>query len=280
MITPFQYLPRVIRYLLIVNLALFLLILLADWQKIPLASLLAFHLPAVIYEGQIWRVVTYMFTHMDPMHFLFNMLGLWMFGDEVATQMGERRFLGFYLGTGVFAIVASGYFHPTVIGASGALYAVMFAYARYWPDRVIQLFFVFPVRMRNAIYIFAVIDFLMISRSGSPVAHLTHLCGFLGAFVYFRLWDKPSVLGGAWNAPKAGQVRVVDFSQPSQTPVQTGFPAQQPVEKPDFEYDEGKLDAILAKVSRVGLDNLAEHEKDYLIEASRVRRIRRGNHQE
>lgn len=278
MIQPFASLARALQVLLILNLAIFILCFVGRFIDLPLVNLLSFSMPDLLH-GQIWRLVSYMFTHIDPIHFIFNMLMLWMFGAEVAEIMGNRRFTWFYLGSGIFAMLASMYFHPFVLGASGALYAVMFAYAHYYPERQILLFFIFPMPMKYAIYVFAALDLLLVSGSNSAtVAHLTHIGGFVAAYLYFKLIDPrlptpPSPME-RWmeqlrKTQPLGRVRTVDFTRDS---------VENPVNAEPVEHlvAEDQLDEILAKVSKEGLASLSEAEKDLLLEASRTRQIRSG----
>ena len=105
---------------------------------------------AVLQWGWIWQPATYMFLHAGAMHILFNMLGVWMFGVELERMWGTRFFARYYaitgVGAGLTAIAASllpvdalqaTYALPT-IGASGALYGLLLAFAMYFPDRPIQ----------------------------------------------------------------------------------------------------------------------------------------------
>lgn len=281
MLNPFSMLGKSLQIMLIVNLAIFLLCFLGKLAHFPVEDLLIFARPEFLEGLQLWRVVTYMFTHTDPIHFLFNMLMLWMFGAEVAEIMGDRKFTLFYLGAGLFAMLASMYWHPYVLGASGALYAVMFAYAHYYPERQILIFFLFPMPMKYAIYVFAVLDLMLVSGGSSiTVAHLTHIGGFVAAFLYFRFFEKRMFAGPSamerWLAsvqrptPSKSKVHEVDFAVPSKEP--------EPVVQ--HLVAEDRLDEILAKVSKDGLASLTEEEKDYLLQASKTRQIRSGKAKE
>ncbi len=101
----------------------------------------------VIERGWIWQLVTYMFLHGGALHILFNMLGIWMFGVELERRWGTSFFLKYYFASGIgggltfllvsllpFAAVAPTYVTPAV-GASGALFGLLLAYAIYWPER-------------------------------------------------------------------------------------------------------------------------------------------------
>jgi membrane associated rhomboid family serine protease len=147
-----------------------------------------------VYGTAFWQLITYMFVHANFSHILFNMLGLFFFGVQVERRMGSSEFLLFYLLTGFMAGLFSllvFYLTGSVIillGASGAVFAVLLAFATFFPDANIYIFGLIPVRAPLLVTGYAVIElvsqFLSV-RSG--VAHLTHLAGFGFAFLYFLI---------------------------------------------------------------------------------------------
>jgi len=154
----------------------------------------------VIERGWLWQAVTYMFLHGSTLHILFNMLGIWMFGVELERMWGTRFFLKYYAITGVgaaictivvallpFALTGLAYKVPT-IGASGALYGLLVAYALYFPDRPILMFLLFPVPAKFFVIIIGAISFLSATGStGSPtVAHVAHLGGIVFGYFYLK----------------------------------------------------------------------------------------------
>ena len=149
----------------------------------------------VTHYKMYWTFFTYMFLHGSVSHIVFNMLGLFIFGNHVERQMGSKEFLLFYLLTGTLAGVLSFivyYFTNNhivaLIGASGALYAVMLAYAVFFPDSIIYIWGILPLRAPVMVLAFAVISiFFMRTGRGGNVAHLTHLAGFIFGWLYFLL---------------------------------------------------------------------------------------------
>ncbi len=147
----------------------------------------------IIREGWYWQFFTYMFTHGSISHILFNMLGLFFFGNQVERRMGSHEFLLFYLSSGVLAGLFSfifyrltGQYYVYLLGASGAVYAVLLAFATYFPTSRIYIMGIIPVRAPILVLIFtAIAIFSQVFNSGSNVAHLTHLAGFGIAFIYF-----------------------------------------------------------------------------------------------
>jgi membrane associated rhomboid family serine protease len=151
---------------------------------------------AVLERGWIWQPATYMFLHAGAMHILFNMLGIWMFGVELERLWGTRFFARYYaitgVGAGVTAIVAAllpidalhaTYFVPT-IGASGALYGLLMAFALYLPDRPILMFLLFPVPAKYFVMILGGLAFLV--SPGSQVSNAAHLGGLFFGYVYLK----------------------------------------------------------------------------------------------
>jgi membrane associated rhomboid family serine protease len=152
---------------------------------------------AVIEKGWLWQPVTYMFLHADIFHILFNMLILWMFGVELERMWGTTFFLRYYAITGVGAaitiLVGLLPFHATAmtygavtIGASGALYGLLLAFALYFPNRPILMFMLFPVPAKYFVIIIGAIAFLSSTRAGSATAHAAHLGGLIFGYLYLK----------------------------------------------------------------------------------------------
>jgi membrane associated rhomboid family serine protease len=154
--------------------------------------------PQLVTHGWVWQLATYMFVHGGLFHILFNMLALWMFGTELERVWGTRYFVKFYFVTGVgagiltvmlswlpFEFTRPLYF-SNVIGASGAIYGILLAYALYFPERQIILI-IFPVPAKYAVTIIGAIAFYSsFSDSGRGVANATHLGGLLVAYVFLK----------------------------------------------------------------------------------------------
>jgi membrane associated rhomboid family serine protease len=125
----------------------------------------------VISRLWIWQLATYMFLHGGLFHILFNMLALWMFGSELERIWGTRNFLKFYfvtgIGAGILTVVFSllpfaasrQLYASNVIGASGAIYGLLLAYALYFPDRPIYMYLLFPIPAKYFVMIMGAIAF-------------------------------------------------------------------------------------------------------------------------
>ncbi len=152
----------------------------------------------VLSDLRIWQVGTYMFLHAGIFHIVFNMLALWMFGAELERMWGTRYFLKFYFVTGIGAGVLTVLFaqlpfafaqqlqHAIVIGASGAIYGLLLAYALYFPDRPIYMYFVFPIPAKVFVAIMGAIAFFSSLGEVGGVANATHLGGLLVAYLYLK----------------------------------------------------------------------------------------------
>ncbi len=148
-----------------------------------------------INDGALWQIVSAMFMHGGLGHIIFNMYGLYIFGKPLELRWGNARFLSFYLTTGILANIASALFYLytknslILIGASGAVYAVLLAFGSYYPNTRLLLFFFIPIKVKWAIVIFTIISLLFqLTSFASFIGHLTHLLGFFFAFLYLLLF--------------------------------------------------------------------------------------------
>jgi membrane associated rhomboid family serine protease len=152
-------------------------------------------IPALVLRGWVWTFVTYMFVHGGFSHILFNMLALFIFGTQVERYMGSREFLLFYFVTGTLAGVFSfivyyltGAYGVILMGASGAIFAVELAYAVLFPDSIIYLWGILPLRAPVMVLGFTALELVSsVFGLSRGVAHLTHLAGFGFAWLYFLI---------------------------------------------------------------------------------------------
>ncbi len=159
---------------------------------------------AVVTGLRFWQPATYLFLHGSISHILFNMLVLWMFGVQLERLWGPAYFLRFYFVTGIGAGVATiiaglapfAFSVPTylgvTIGASGAIYGLLMAFAVYYPNAPILVFFVFPIPARYFVMIIGAIAFLSVPRSAG-VAHVAHLSGLIVGYLYLQRGRGPGL---------------------------------------------------------------------------------------
>jgi len=187
---PYRYYNATLT-LIIINVGMYLLTMLFP----QLFRYLALTPYLVVREREIWQVATYMFLHGGVWHILINMLVLFIFGSRLEHRVGSSEFLLYYFITGVGAGIATvavnwfiGMAVVPVVGASGAIFGVMLAFATFFPDTTIFVNFFIPLPARIAVLVFAGLELVfMFVATRSGVAHLTHLAGFLFGYLYFLI---------------------------------------------------------------------------------------------
>jgi len=190
-----------------------IIIFFAQTLKPVLTSLFGLHPFLVVWPHLwVWQLGTYMFLHGGVFHILFNMLALWMFGTELERIWGTRYFLKFYFVTGIGAGILTVLFSllpfavsqqvhdANVIGASGAIYGLLLAYALYFPDRPIYMYLVFPIPAKYFVMIMGGISLLSaMGDTGGGIAHITHLGGLVAGYALLR--------GGRLSLSPASEIR-------------------------------------------------------------------------
>ncbi len=184
-------LPPVTQALIVINALVFFA---ENVLGSPLTSLLA--LWPIGPEFMPWQVLTYAFVHANLPHLLFNMFGVYMFGCDLERVWGSRRYLSYYLTCALSAAAAQlgvasliGAYYPTV-GASGALFGLLLAYAKLFPNRTIMPLFP-PIPMRAPVFVamYGVLELVLgVTGTQAGVAHFAHLGGLAGGFVLMRYW--------------------------------------------------------------------------------------------
>ncbi|MBN1695922.1 MAG: rhomboid family intramembrane serine protease [Spirochaetales bacterium] len=142
----------------------------------------------VMARGYFWQVFTYMFVHSPAnlFHLIFNMFGLLIFGSALERRLGSNEFLALYLVTGTATGIVAFLFGLNVVGASGALYALLLGYATLFPDATILMSFIIPVKAPIAVLIFTALSvFFYFTDRTSGISHLAHLAGIVFGYLYF-----------------------------------------------------------------------------------------------
>lgn len=290
----FSYLPPVIKNIIIINIAVFVIQMIFESLRFgdyPGSYILNryFALNPIFgeaYNFQIWQIFTYQFMHGGFSHLFFNMFMLWMFGMEIENILGSKKFLFYYLLTGIGAAVFQLFLAPifsaglaVTIGASGAVFGVMIAFAMFFPDRMIFLYFLVPVKAKYLIAFLVLIEFMAVGNM-SFVAHLAHIGGAVTGFIFILLDRKNHYnIDALFDKIKMPS----DFSKKSEGIRQSmsgmGF-GKKNVEnakfheihddkKPEVNTDQNRIDEILDKISKSGYQNLNDEEKRILFEASK-----------
>jgi membrane associated rhomboid family serine protease len=274
-----------VKALLIANLAVFIVqTVMRDYSGREVGSLtglLGFIPGRAVFGLEIWRFVTYMFLHGGIGHILFNMLGLWMFGAQIESRWGRGPFLLYYLVCGLGGAATYGLFNlfgieafVPMVGASGAVYGILLAYGMMFPEAIILIGLILPMKAKYAVILFGLIELLStFSGGGGGVAHLAHLGGMGAGFVFLRL-TIPSLragtgLGNPWRKLRGKRrlrvVRAETGRAQNPRPADTGRPAG----SPPPTADRAQVDAILDKISREGLQSLSAQEQEILRRAGR-----------
>ena len=287
----FSVFPPVIKNLMIINVVVFFIQMIANNLMLggkPLWYVLNMWFALnPISEGfnfQIWQLITYQFMHGGFSHILFNMFALWMFGMEIENIWGSKKFLIYYLICGIAAglaqlFIAPLYSTPAVtIGASGAIFGVMIAFAMLFPDRHIFLYFLIPIRAKYLIGFLFILEIFWIGDAGSNVAHLAHLGGALAGFL-FIMFDKSIDVPLKRMLNISGHRRNNTFNNPFGGLSDKFKRRTQNIDDANYydinqkkegeEITQAEIDAILDKISQSGYQNLSEREKKILFEASK-----------
>lgn len=223
-------LPVVTKNLLYINGLMFLALMVAEKYGLDLNEYLGLHL-FVADDFKPFQIVTYMFMHGDFMHLLFNMFALFMFGRVLENVWGPKRFLTFYMFTGIGAgliqevvqfiyydtqlamysgvnlgagliVPMSQYLNMWItVGASGAIYGILLAFAMTFPNEKLFIMpFPFPIKAKYFVIIFGAIELFsgMSNRVGDNVAHFAHLGGMLFGLILILYWRKKGEINGPY----------------------------------------------------------------------------------
>ncbi len=197
----------------------------------------------------------------------------------------RKNFLYFYLICGIAAGLAQLFISPLfsipaiTIGASGAIFGVMIAFAMLFPDRYIFLYFLIPIRAKYLIGFLFVLEIFWIGDAGSNVAHLAHLGGAVAGFIFIMLDKNIDVplkrmmnINSSYGSGKTFQNPFSGFSdkfkkRSSNIEEANYYDINQ--KKDDEKVTQEEIDGILDKISQSGYQNLSEREKQILFEASK-----------
>ncbi|HVF40158.1 MAG TPA: rhomboid family intramembrane serine protease [Gemmatimonadaceae bacterium] len=251
------------------------------------------------FPSEWWTLVSYMFVHGGLWHLAFNMLALWMFGPRIETLWGIKSFVYFYLWCGIGGAVAHLLLEgdASLVGASAAVIGVLLAYALRWPDEEVYLFGVIPMKTRWLVVWLALINLAMgisSTRDGSRIGWFAHLGGLAFGWIFLRV----SAFGGLdnfrrWVSPVPDEpedaFRAVPRARPrnrdrgeraegidevvAKSNAVVAKPARPAVLPRTSADDEKKsaerLDMVLDKISKHGIESLTSEELRLLEEMSR-----------
>ena len=224
-----------------------------------------------------WTIVTYMFSHNDFFHLLFNILYIYWFGRVFMNIIGERLILRVYLLGGLsgaalyilsFNIIptfSSVYGYSEMLGASASAMAILFTVARNQPDFKINLLFFGPVKLKYIALVALILDLISISNMNNTGGHIAHIGGALFGLIFGKM-----LLDGKITYP-SGKKSVWDFSFSNKKNMKVLH--KRPLT--DMEYNsikakrKNEIDRILDKIKQSGYDSLSQDEKKMLFDASK-----------
>ena len=227
-----------------------------------------FGVPAAIsaLPTRFYTVITYMFFHDGFLHLLFNMLGLFWFGNIFMNFLKSRQFHFVYLaggitgaliyiaGLNIFPAFAGGIIGQTVIGSSAAVMAIIVATATLVPNYTIMMMLIGEVKIKWVAIVYFFISFIGLS-SANAGGNLAHIGGAILGFAFIKSLQS----GRDWSKlfERKPKLRVVKNDKP-------------PVKKPAFkDVSQQEIDAILDKISSSGYDKLTATEREKLFKASK-----------
>lgn len=208
-------------------------------------------------RGRFWQPVTYLFLHGGLLHLLVNAYMLWSLGDPLERRWGRAAFVRFFFLCGIGAGLVNAAVEPrsvhAVIGASGAVYGVMAAFAMIYPEAIFYVMFVFPMRAKHAVLLFAALQvYVGLTVNPSGVATVAHLAGLGGGFLLMKtdfwrhnvrdLW----AAGAGWRRRRAANRAAARFHELG-----------------------AEVDRLLEKISRRGIDSLTAEERRLMDRYSR-----------
>ena len=253
---PTFTIPSGVKLLVIINIVVFVLTALSGQRSILFSS---FGLgPSHVWSNfKVWQLFTYLFVHGGFLHIFFNMFVLWMFGIDLEMQWGKNEFLLFYftcgIGAGLMTVLFSVYSIVPIVGASGAIYGLLVAYGFTYPNRMVYLYGLFPLKVKYMVLGLGVIAFFAsLSANQSNVSHITHLSGMIIGVLYIYFIFN-------WKNIKMEYYRLRLKNLKQNTSAHND----------EEVLMKKKVDEILDKLNASGWDSLTEQEEKYLTRASK-----------
>ena len=216
-----------------------------------------------ISDLMLWQPFTYMFFHapfyssVGISHILLNMLGLWVFGRELEQAWGKTKFLKYYFITGIGSGLITYFFQMgsdnPVIGASGAVYGILLAYGISYPNRMLYIWGLIPVRSMWLVIIMGSIAFFGLLGNADGISHVTHISGMVIGYVLLKKkWRWRDI----WFAIRK---KTIEF--------QVQRYEEKSIKNKMLQKD---IDVILEKIQKVGFIGLSNKEQSKLYEASKT----------
>jgi len=245
---PLHNLTSGLRGLLIANVIVFLLQIVLPYEALEKIFALQ---PLQSGLFRPWQTITYSFLHGNGFHLFINMWILWMFGNALESALGTKKFLTYYgvcvLGAALtHVLLAPG---EAAIGASGGIYGLLAAFAIVYPDSIMYLFFVLPMKSMHAVWFIGLLALASaIGAGGSRIAHFAHLGGMVTGFLYFKV--------PVWFS----RLRTFGVKKPKFHVIRPNASREQD----EADRLQSEVDRILEKISLKGIDSLSEKEHEVM----------------
>lgn len=196
----FQILPTIIKNLIIINVLVYFAQITFKVPRYDFSVDAWFALHAFnSAQFKWWQIITHIFMHGSFEHILFNMFTLWMFGNIIENIWGAKRFLLFYficgIGAGIIQLIYLNYtndIYSETLGASGAIAGIIAAFMYMFPNSLIYIYFLFPVKAKwlGAIYFGYELYSGIVSKTGDDVAHWAHIGGAIIGLILVAIFTK------------------------------------------------------------------------------------------
>ena len=192
--------PPVVLNLIIINVLIFMATALLPKAGNAIMEYCALSLGTPFFH--VYQFITYMFLHVNFEHIFFNMFALWMFGRTLEYELGQKRFLIYYMVCGIGAALiqyltalAFGEFPLVLVGASGAVMGLLLAFGVLHPNAVIMLLIPpIPMKAKWFVVIYGVIELFLGWRGVGNVAHFAHVGGMLWGFLLLQWWKQRGII--------------------------------------------------------------------------------------
>ena len=219
-----------------------------------------------------WTIITYMFVHAGFFHVFFNMLMLFFFGPPLEERWGGKEFIKYYLICGVggafFTLIFGG---GTIVGASGAVFGVMLAYALNWPNALIWIYAIFPVKAKYVVLFLGAISFFSaFSGRADGTAHFAHLGGLIVGYIYLaKGWQLQTHWSSLKKRVRRRKLRVVSGGA-------SGDDRKRPAKVEEEKRMLEVVDKLLEKIAEHGIESLTPEERRFLDDVSKRRQQQHG----
>ena len=268
-----------VKILIVANIVVFIMQWLNPGTETMMSLTDRFALVApAVREGQVYRLITSMFLHGGVFHIMFNMWGLFLFGSLLEQRIGRKHFLIMYFLSGLTGSalwMATNWSSPVgCIGASGALFGVIISTAMFFPDvKIMLLFPPIPMKLKTFAFVYIIIEIMMetsnMGKGGffGNVAHIVHLGGALGGYIYIRLLFSKEI---SWDIFPRSKHKKSSYRVPS------GWDTVGNSSDSGSQVTQSELDHMLDKISNSGINSLSEEEMEKLRSAREQMQQNRG----